>query len=114
NQMAVRASLIVLERAGHIERGNAAENLATLIPRKDLTAYLDQQTRETQASTALGAIVGRYNPQLNKSSQISIAALASDSGLNRHQIVTSIGKLQELGLLEYQPSFRGRGIRMVD
>jgi len=114
NQMAVRSSLIILEKAGHIVRGNAAENLATIIPRKDLVKYADFNAKETQSLTLLRAIIARHEPELDQPIQISINRLASDCSLSRPQTVASITKLQDLGVLDYEPSFRGRGIRMLD
>ena len=114
NQMAVRSSLIILEKAGHIVRGNAAENMATIIPRKDLVKYADFNAKETQSLTLLRAIIARHDPQLDQPIQISINRLASDCGLTRQQTAASITKLQDLGVFDYEPSFRGRGIRMLD
>src|SRR5205085_851820 len=107
-------SLIIFERAGHLTRGNAAENLATINPRKDLSNYLRQQDKELQSTILLRAIIANYDVAPDEPIQISIDQFASESGLNRSQVLASITRLQNFGMLEYQPSFKGSGIRLLD
>ena len=114
NQMAIRSALIILERAGHIQRGNIAENLATLTPRCNLQDYLSRQTKESQPLIVLKAIDEAHVLTEGKPIQISIPQLSAESKLSRGQLIASIAKLQEQGLIYYEPPFRGRGVRLLD
>src|SRR5262249_49151599 len=92
----------------------AADNLASITPKMDLAAYLDQQTKESQSTEILRAILAEYDLEQGLPSRISVAKVSAACRLNRAQVVAVIGRFHEMQLLEYRPSFRGRGVRLLD
>jgi ATP-dependent DNA helicase RecQ len=112
--MAVRSALLILERAGHLERGSPNENLATITPARDLVAYLDRHADESQPGAVLRALLSDYNWEAGQPTQVNLARVADNAGLARDQAAAVLGRLQAAGALRYRPAFQGRGIRLLD
>ena len=62
NEMAVQSALIILEKAGHIERGSSNENRAALrLLMKPVDARAATGTRDTKARQVLFGLLGGYD-----------------------------------------------------
>jgi RecQ family ATP-dependent DNA helicase len=116
NEMAVQSSLIVLEKAGHIERGAAGENRASL--RLLMPAHLARAGVEARRSArdklVLFALLGGHDLNQREDAELNVAELADTLGLDLASVRRSLSSLAESGVVSYQPARRTRGVLMLD
>ncbi|HYO63412.1 MAG TPA: RecQ family ATP-dependent DNA helicase [Pyrinomonadaceae bacterium] len=115
NEMAVQSSLITLEKAGHIERGAAGENRASLrllvSPREARESV--GARRSEQMKQALSELLGR-GVSAREETELDVSELAEKLGVEVASARRALGSLAEAGLVSYQPARRTRGVVMVD
>ena len=115
NEMAVQSALIILEKAGHIERGAAAENRASL--RLLMPAHLARAAVEARKSArdkqVFNALLGR---ELNGRAdlELNVSDLAESIGLDLASARRSLASLAETGVVSYSAARRTRGLLMLD
>jgi RecQ family ATP-dependent DNA helicase len=116
NEMAVQSALIVLEKAGHIERGAAGENRASLrllMPAHLARAAVDER-RSARDRTVLFALLGGHNLNERIDLEINVADFAESLGLDLSAVRRALSSLAEAGVLSYRPARRTRGVVMLD
>ncbi|MEJ7618888.1 MAG: RecQ family zinc-binding domain-containing protein, partial [Pyrinomonadaceae bacterium] len=105
-----------MEKAGHIERGNAAENRASLrllVTGTQARASVADQ-RSAQQRQVLFALLGGYELSERRESEIDTDELAETLGLDRAHVRRALAALSAAGILSYQPARRVRGLLMRD
>jgi ATP-dependent DNA helicase RecQ len=115
NEMAVQSALITLEKAGHIERGAAGENRASiklLMPAPQAREALG--ARDTRARQALIGLLGGYDVNERTETELNITELAEAIGLDLQAARRALSALQSSGIISYQPARRTRGLVMLD
>lgn len=115
NEMAVQSALITLEKAGHIERGAAGENRASikmLMPSKQARETLGE--RDTRARQALIGLLGGYDISQRSETELSVTELAEAIGLDLLTTRRALSALQSSGVISYTPARRTRGLVMLD
>ena len=116
NEMAVQSALIVLEKAGHIERGAAGENRAALqllMPAHLARAAADER-RSARDRTVLFALLGGHDLNERLDTEINVADFAESIGLDLAAARRSLSSLAESGVISYRPARRTRGVVMLD
>ncbi|HEX8558230.1 MAG TPA: RecQ family ATP-dependent DNA helicase [Pyrinomonadaceae bacterium] len=116
NEMAVQSAIITLEKAGHVERGAAAENRASLrllmpprLAREAVGARRSAQLRQT-----LFGLLGGYELNERADAEVDVAEFADTLGMELSQMRRALSSLAEAGVLRYQPARRTRGVVMLD
>jgi RecQ family ATP-dependent DNA helicase len=116
NEMAVQSALITLEKAGHVERGTASENRASL--RLLMPPHLARETvaarRSAQLKQVLFSLLGGYELNERADAEIDVADFADTLGMELGQTRRALSTLAEAGILRYQPARRTRGVVMLD
>jgi superfamily II DNA helicase RecQ len=116
NEMAVQSALIILEKAGHIERGAGGENRAQL--RLLMPAHLARETvnarRSERDKLVLFALLGAHDLNQRTDSEISVGEFAETVGLDLASARRSLSSLAESGVISYQPARRTRGVQLLD
>nr|MBA2339905.1 RecQ family ATP-dependent DNA helicase [Pyrinomonadaceae bacterium] len=116
NEMAVQSALIILEKAGHIERGAAAENRAAV--RLSVSA---QQAREAvsarrspQTRQVLFGLLSGYEINERAEIELDVAEFAETLGLDVTAVRRALSTLTEAGIISYKAARRTRGLRLLD
>jgi ATP-dependent DNA helicase RecQ len=115
NEMAVQSALIILEKAGHIERGAAGENRASirlLMPPHKARAALGE--RETKTRQALFALLGGYDLSERADAEIDVKEFSETAGLDLAAARRALASLQSSEIISYTPARRTRGVLMLD
>jgi ATP-dependent DNA helicase RecQ len=115
NEMAVQSALITLEKAGHIERGAAGENRASiklLMPAPEAREALG--SRDTRARQALIGLLGGYDVNERTETELNITELAESMGLDPQATRRALSALQSSGIISYSAARRTRGLVMLD
>jgi ATP-dependent DNA helicase RecQ len=116
NEMAVQSALIILEKAGHIERGGAGENRAAvrLLMPPHLARAAVEARRSDRDKLVLFALLGGRDLNERADAELNVADLAESLGVDLAQARRSLGSLAESGVISYQPARRTRGVVMLD
>ncbi|MCA1816194.1 MAG: RecQ family ATP-dependent DNA helicase, partial [Acidobacteria bacterium] len=116
NEMAVQSALIILEKAGHIERGAGGENRASL--RLLMPAHLARETvgarRSERDKLVLQTLLGTRDLNQRADTELNVAEFAESVGLDLAAARRSLASLAESGVVSYQPARRTRGVLMLD
>ncbi|HVG28629.1 MAG TPA: RecQ family ATP-dependent DNA helicase [Pyrinomonadaceae bacterium] len=116
NEMAVQSALIILEKAGHIERGAGAENRASV--RLLMPAHLARETvnsrRSARDKLMLFALLGGHDVNERADTELNVADLAESLELDLNGARRALASLAEAGVVSYQPARRTRGVLLLD
>ncbi len=116
NEMAVQSALIILEKAGHIDRGAASENRASvrlLTTPQQARAAVDAR-RSARDKQVLFGLLGGYDLNQRAAVELDLNEAADSVGLDAAALRRSLASLTEAGLVAYQPARRTRGVLMRD
>ncbi len=115
NEMAVQSALIILEKAGHIERGAASENRAAIRllmpPHKAREAA---GARETKARQILFGLLGGYDVNERSDAELDVADFSETMGLDLAAVRRALAQLASSDIISYTPAKRTRGVLMLD
>jgi ATP-dependent DNA helicase RecQ len=115
NEMAVQSALIILEKAGHIERGASGENRASLRLRmKPLAAREVVGTRDTKARQVLFGLLGGYDLSERVDTELDVTEFAETMGLDPAAVKRTLSSLNASGIISYSPARRTRGVLLLD
>ncbi|MBD0372569.1 MAG: RecQ family ATP-dependent DNA helicase [Pyrinomonadaceae bacterium] len=115
NEMAVQSALITLEKAGHIERGAAGENRASI--KLLMPAQRARETvgaRDTRARQALIGLLGGFDVSERNETELNVTELSEAIGLDILTTRRALSSLQTSGIISYTPARRTRGLVMLD
>ncbi|HEY7543841.1 MAG TPA: RQC domain-containing protein, partial [Blastocatellia bacterium] len=114
NEMAIYSSLVVLEKAGHIERGRVAE--AQLLCRAKLSVddALGRVPDDSNEGGVLRDLIFTRNINQREATELDVAAVGAALGLTDAQTRRAIGQLAAQGIIDYRNAYQGRGIRLLD
>jgi ATP-dependent DNA helicase RecQ len=114
NERGVGTSLQLLEEAGHLRRMWRDEHRAgvrLLMPRAAALATTGARKR-----TARAVLDGLLAMDLDGSAgelALDLAQCAASQGMTEESLRDGLGALHELGVIDYRPPFRGRGVELV-
>ena len=115
NEMAVQSALVILEKAGHIERGASGENRAALrLQMKPQDARAAVGGRETQARQVLFGLLGGYDLNERADIELDVAEFAENLGLEVAAARRALSQLSASGVISYNAARRTRGVLMLD
>lgn len=115
NEMAVQSALVILEKAGHIERGSSSENRASMrLGMKPHEARASAGARDTKARQVLFGLLGGYDLNERIDIDIDIAEYSKSMGLDVPTVLRTLSHLAASGVILYTPARRTRGVLMLD
>jgi superfamily II DNA helicase RecQ/DNA-binding MarR family transcriptional regulator len=116
NEMAVQSALITLEKAGHIERGTAAENRAAvrLLMTPHLARAAVTERRSPAMQQVLFGLLGGCEVNERGEKEINVADFADTLGMDITAAKRALGTLAGANVISYQPARRTRGVRLLD
>ncbi|HEX8423167.1 MAG TPA: RecQ family ATP-dependent DNA helicase [Pyrinomonadaceae bacterium] len=116
NEMAVQSALIILEKAGHIERGAAGENRAAV--RLLMPPHLARETvnakRSARDKQVLFTLLGGYELNERADAEIDVNEFAETAGLDLGSVRRSLSSLAASNVISYAAARRTRGLQMLD
>ncbi|HEX8922840.1 MAG TPA: RQC domain-containing protein, partial [Pyrinomonadaceae bacterium] len=115
NEMAVQSALIILEKAGHIERGSSSENRAALrLLVKPHEARASAGARETKARQVLFGLLGGFELNERTDIELDVTDFAESIGLDLPSVRRALSQLNSSGIISYNPARRTRGVLLLD
>lgn len=115
NEMAVQSALIILEKAGHIERGSSSENRAALrLKLKPHEARASIGERETKVRQVLFGLLSSYDLNERADIELDVNDFADSIGVELPAVRRALSQLAASGVIAYSPARRTRGVLMLD
>ncbi|MCA1556585.1 MAG: RecQ family zinc-binding domain-containing protein, partial [Acidobacteria bacterium] len=117
NEMAVQSALIILEKAGHIERGATGENRAAmrlLMPPHLAREAVSAKRRSARDKQVLFALLGDYELNERADAEVDVKGFAETIGLDLAAVRRSLTSLAESGVISYKAARRTRGLLLLD
>ncbi|PYS49306.1 MAG: hypothetical protein DMF68_10485, partial [Acidobacteria bacterium] len=115
NEMAVQSALIILEKAGHIERGSSGENRAALrLQMKPHEARASVGERDTKTRQVLFGLLGGYDLNERADIELDVTEFSENIGLDVAAVRRALSQLNASGVVAYSPARRTRGVLMLD
>ncbi len=114
NERGVGTSLQLLEDAGHLRRMWRDEHRAgvrLLMPRS--AALTTTGTRKRTARAVLDGLLAMDLEGSPGDLALDLAQCAASQGMTEETLRDGLGALHELGVIDYRPPFRGRGVELV-
>jgi ATP-dependent DNA helicase RecQ len=114
NEMSIYSALVVLEKAGHIERGRPSTSalLAALTMPVDEALYAVSD--ESNEGGLLRDLIFTRNVSDREESEFDLQAVAANLGLSETETRKALSNLSALGVVDYRNAFQGRGIHLLD
>lgn len=114
NDMSIYSALVVLEKAGHIERGRSTDQniLARLTAPVDLA--LDQVDRDSVEATLLRDMIFSRDVNDRERTEINLKGLGRALDLEDGQVRRALRGLSARGIISYRNAYQGRGIKLLD
>jgi RecQ family ATP-dependent DNA helicase len=115
NEMAVQSALIILEKAGHIERGASGENRALVrLKVKPHEARESTGGRDTRARQVLFGLLGGYDLNERTETEVDVSEFALTMGLDTAAVKRTLSSLNASNVISYTPARRTRGVLLLD
>ncbi|MBI4607054.1 MAG: ATP-dependent DNA helicase RecQ [Planctomycetes bacterium] len=114
NPLAFGSSVVILERAGLLDRLDHYENLAEVAPAADpwpANPYPERATVKRAIHDALGRVFATNGCE---AAEISLERWAGELGLPEESLRRGLHELERDGAIRYTPPFRGRAIRLPE
>jgi len=114
NEMSIYSALVLLEKAGHIERGRPTGKniIARLTSRVDFA--LDQVDGDSAEGTVLRELIFKRDINDRDQTEIDLNAMGRTLDLDDGRIWRAIRGLSARGIISYRNAYQGRGIKVLD
>ena len=114
NDMSINSALIVLEKAGHIERGRSTDKNVTAWLTARVDAALDQVDGDSTEGNVLREII--FNRYINDRDQteLDLNAIGRSLDIGDAQVRRALRGLAAHGIISIRNAYQGRGIRLLD
>ncbi len=114
NDMSIYSALVVLEKAGHIERGRAGEAVLMAEMKVPIDVALDAIGDDSTEGAVMRDLIFNRNVNEREQTELDLASIGGTLGLSDSQVRRALSALSSRGLISYHAAFQGRGIRLLD
>ena len=114
NDMSIQSSLLILEKAGHIERGRAGETTVLASMKTTIDAALGAVSDDSNEGAVLRDLIFTRNLNEREQTDLELRSIAAQLGMSDAQMRRAMAALAAKGLISYHATFQGRGIRVLD
>ncbi|MBI3650793.1 MAG: RecQ family ATP-dependent DNA helicase [Acidobacteria bacterium] len=114
NEMSIYSALVVLEKAGHIERGRPANTALLASLQRSIDEALAAVSDELNEGGVLRDLIFNRNVSQRQPAEFDVNAIIATLGLSENEVRRALSNLSALGVLEYRNAYQGRGIHILD
>jgi ATP-dependent DNA helicase RecQ len=114
NEMSIYSALVLLEKAGHIERGRSTDTALLATLKSQLDSVLGAVSDDSIEGAIVRDLVFNRNVTDHEPSELDVGVIAAGLGINEGQVRRGLASLADRGLLDCRTTFQGRGIRLLD
>ncbi|HKY04040.1 MAG TPA: RQC domain-containing protein, partial [Blastocatellia bacterium] len=110
----IYSALVVLEKAGHIERGRPSDRSVLCSLKVSVDRALAAAPDDSIEAALLRDLVFTRNVSERDSTELDIDAIGAGLGLNERQTRGALGRLASRGVIDCRSVYQGRGIKLLD
>jgi len=114
NDMSISSALVILEKAGHIERGRASDSFAVVSLKKSADSALAEVAGDSVEAELLRHIIFETGVLDREAVELDMSGLASALSSQEPRIKRAFNDLAARDILTFRNTFRGKGIRFLD
>jgi ATP-dependent DNA helicase RecQ len=114
NEMSVYSALVLLEKAGHIERGRATDTVLLATLKTDVDSALGAVPDDSVEGAIVRDLVFNRNVGEREPTELDLGVIGAGLGIPDGQVRRGLASLADRGLLECRTAFQGRGIKLLD
>jgi ATP-dependent DNA helicase RecQ len=114
NDMSIYSALVVLEKAGHIERGRPSDATVLALMKTAVDEALGAVSDESTEGAVMRDLVFTRNVNDREQTELELGVIGSALGLSDAQVRRAMSSLSSRGLIAYHNAYQGRGIRLLD
>lgn len=114
NDMSISSALIVLEKAGHIERGRSGDATILALMNMPVDEALEAVSDESTEGAVMRDLVFARNVNEREQTELELGVIGGALGLSDAQLRRALGSLASRGLIACHNAYQGRGIRLLD
>ena len=114
NEMSIYSALVLLEKAGHIERGRSTDTVLLATLKTNIDSVLGAVSDDSIEGAIVRDLVFNRNVTEREPSELDVSVIAAGLGINEGQVRRGLASLADRGLLDCRMAFQGRGIRLLD
>jgi ATP-dependent DNA helicase RecQ len=114
NEMSIYSALVLLEKAGHIERGRSTDTVLLATLKANVDSALGAVPDDSIEGALVRDLVFNRNLIEREPVELDVSVIAAGLGINDGQVRRGLASLADRGLLECRTAFQGRGIRLLD
>ncbi|HST20114.1 MAG TPA: RecQ family ATP-dependent DNA helicase [Blastocatellia bacterium] len=114
NDMSIYSALVVLEKAGHIERGRPSDATVLALMKAPVDEALGAVSDESTEGAVMRDLVFSRNVNEREQTELEVGVIGSALGLSDGQVRRALGALASRGLISCHNAYQGRGIRLLD
>ncbi|MCI0489617.1 MAG: RecQ family ATP-dependent DNA helicase [Blastocatellia bacterium] len=114
NDMSIYSALVVLEKAGHIERGRTTDTTLLAMINVSVDKALEAVSDRTNEGGVIRDLIFNRNVNDREQTELDIGAISAALGLSEGHVRHALSALSERGIITYRTAYQGRGIRLLD
>jgi ATP-dependent DNA helicase RecQ len=114
NEMSIYSALVVLEKAGHIDRGRPTDRSLLCQLKVTVDRALAAVPDDSLEAALLRDLIFNRNVGERDSTELDIDAISAGLGITERQARAALSRLASRGLIEHRSFYQGRGIRLLD
>lgn len=114
NDMSIYSALVVLEKAGHIERGRAGDATILALMKMAVDEALEAVSDESTEGAVMRDLVFARNVNEREQTELEVGVIGGALGLSDAQVRRALSSLSSRGLIACHNAYQGRGIRLLD
>lgn len=114
NEMSIYSALVVLEKAGHIERGRPSNTALLAALNMPIDQALDAVSDESNEGGLLRDLIFTRNVNDRTEGEFDLQVVSPTLGLSETEARKALSNLSALGVIDYRNAYQGRGIHLLD
>ncbi|HYP28792.1 MAG TPA: ATP-dependent DNA helicase RecQ [Blastocatellia bacterium] len=114
NEMSIYSALIILEKAGHIERGRAGDATLMALMKVPVDTALSAVPDDSNEGGLIRDLIFNRNVNEREQTELDLTTIAASLGLSDAQARRALAQLSARGLIDFRNAYQGRGIRLLD
>lgn len=114
NEMSIYSALVILEKAGHIERGRPSNTALLAALNMPIDKALDAVSDESNEGGLLRDLIFTRNVSDRQESEFDLNPVSAVLGLSETEARKALSNLSALGVIDYRNAYQGRGIHILD
>jgi ATP-dependent DNA helicase RecQ len=114
NEMSIYTALVVLEKAGHIERGRSTDKTIVARLATPVDAALEQIGDQSVEGALLRELILNRDVNEREQTELDLNFVARSLGLQDAQVRRALSHLSSRSIISYRNAYQGRGIKLLD